>query len=125
MKKFLTKCFRWIKDHKLLSIAIGASIAGHCLDIVSTELVMAYVPGSTEGNPLLRDPFTFKFLLGRALEIKGFYFTELALLSVIGYATGWEIIAAAPWLIDAYMIFDVAWHNFLGLFLGWTKWLIR
>jgi hypothetical protein len=84
---------------RVLVMAVAFFVTVHVMDIASTLLAMAYVPGATESNPLFRDAETLKFLVRPAINIKVVYMLcQPALLSIFIWAgTGRYFLAALPW----------------------------
>lgn len=115
MKSRLTEFYR---KHKLLCLAVGGLIVANALDIISTELVMAYVKGSYEGNPYLADPYTGKLLVGEAIKLKGIGILEAGVMSLVGIAAESELVAAAPFLYQGFIIMSAATHNLLVWWKG-------
>jgi hypothetical protein len=54
----------------VLAASYLSLVIGNLLDVVSTVLGMAYVPGAIESNPLMRDPNTLKFVFWQGIAIK-------------------------------------------------------
>lgn len=110
---------------KLLSFREHPFLAGvtcwflaQWLDIVSTLFDLAFVPGSSEGNPLMRDPITMKFMLFSALWVKGLV-ALVQLLPVSGFlylGTRSAKIAAIPFYMSAFMLLAVCASNIAWIF---------
>jgi len=100
-------------------VAVWAFVFAHAMDIISTVVVMALVPGSAESNPLFRDPITFKFMLVPALEIKSlsvlaFY---VPLSAILYMATrSWGIASLVFWSAVPSLL-NVAFKNWVILLL--------
>ena len=108
---------QWLRKFKPLLVGIGAFIGAHCLDIISTELVMAFVPGAIEQNPLMRDPETWKFAIAPALFVKlfGTLVIETPLAVVLYAATRDSKWAAIPFFVSTFYIMHVVAHNLMML----------
>lgn len=100
-----TKSRNLLIELRPLWVAAIFYVMVHAGDFVSTGLCMAFVPGASEGNPLLRDPETLKFAAIMALKLKTLY----GLIVVIPMSAG--IYAATR---NAIMSSIPAW------FLSWV-----
>lgn len=111
-------------DHpRVMVVAVLAYFTSHMLDIVSTVLCMAFVTGSIESNPLMRDPMTMKFLMEPALNIKATHFLAfyLPMVVMLYAATRSWLVTSIPLWIGFVGALEVAAKNFIMLSL-WGVW---
>lgn len=103
----------------MLTTAVAFFVCVHAMDVISTAMVMAYVPGSIEANPFLRDPITLKFMLLPALQVKAlsallFYIPISVALYIASRSWG---LASLPFWLAIPGILQVAFKNFVILML--------
>jgi len=113
MKKVYRKVLGFVKKYPIFCGAILFWICTHAVDIISTEVVMAFLKGSAEANPYARDPQTFKFLVGKALQMDSVYFFECMFVAVFGLAIKSDMFAAVAFLYEGYGALDAAFHNMI------------
>jgi hypothetical protein len=113
---------KWFAKHKIFGSALGVFLYTSALDIISTALVMAYVPGSIEVNVLARDPLTLKAQIGVLWGIKGLYLVVAGLpLGIAGALTEsefGEICGSFSLAWAAYTAGAAAFGNFALLWRG-------
>jgi hypothetical protein len=110
----MSTTLRFLNSKDILLAAVVALLLAEGLDIISTLLVMAFVPGAGEGNPLMRDPNTFKFLLGQGLKVKGLYLGVklLPFCGLLYWGSRSPGVASVPIWLDAWEGLHVVFSNF-------------
>jgi hypothetical protein len=103
--------------------AISLYLIMELADVLSTVLVMAYVPGSMETNPYLRNPVTLKFVPILALYMKSLFSAVclgLPALAIFAGTRSW-LLASLPfwyWTIGHEGIAVVVFRNLAYLFVN-------
>lgn len=87
-----------IDTWRVLVAAVLLVVMGNAADIISSSVVMAFVPGVGESNPLMRDPATLRFLPLMAIEVKLILHAALIVFSASIFAgTRSWLLASLIW----------------------------
>jgi len=108
---------KWNTWHILVTGLLVFLIA-QALDFVSTSLVMAYVPGSIELDPRMRNAATLKFAPLTALVVKGLYTgirTGILSAGLFVGSRSW-VLASFPWWFDNWVLLSAGAYNFVTLY---------